>query len=76
MEETELTAETPIKNNGVQFSVMRSKFFKRLIGIVCTSILVIGVVTMMYLFEAARIGIPIALGICAIVIGAAWGMSK
>jgi hypothetical protein len=55
---------------------MRSKFLKRLIGIVCTSILIIGTGVAMYLFEGARIGMSIALGLCVIVIGATWGMSK
>lgn len=62
--------------NGILAHVLRNKFFKRIIGITCALIFVIGAGSMMYMFEGARIGIPIALGICAIVIGATWGLSE
>lgn len=53
----------------------KKSFIKRSIGILCSLILVIGMGVAMYLFEGARIGIPIGFILVAIVIGAAWGLS-
>ncbi len=64
-----------------QEQIRRSKFIKwlqskpvrRAIGYTCLAIAVIGLVMCMYLFDGARVGIPIGFGIVAVVFGLIYG---
>lgn len=49
---------------------------KKSIGIICISILAGLLITCMYFFKAALVGISIGIVLVALIIGAVWGLSK
>lgn len=49
---------------------------KKILGIICASILLIAILLAMFLFKSARIGISIGLIISGLAVGATGGLSK